>query len=79
MLLALLLAGGWCTAAQAGLSDLFHGNSAGAKHPPKSLHSSLKQPPVHLIRGSRQTPIKPMLGNTRTAARTLALKRPPRH
>jgi hypothetical protein len=79
MLLALLLAGGLCTGAQAGLADLFRGSPAGAKHPPNTVHSSLKQPPIHLVHGARQTPIKPVLGNTRTAARTLTLKPRPRH
>ncbi|MGA2024996.1 MAG: hypothetical protein ABSH23_09575 [Steroidobacteraceae bacterium] len=79
LLLSAMLASGFGTLAQAGLANLFHGTGTHSKQPVKALHSSTAQPPVHLIHGARQGKIKPVLGNTRTAARTLTLKRSKPH
>jgi hypothetical protein len=79
MLLAAMLASGFGAGAQAGLANLFHGAKTRSKQPAKALHSSTAQPPVHLIHSARQGKIKPVLGGTRTAARSLTLKRPQPH
>jgi hypothetical protein len=74
--LAVVLTGAMTGRAQASLSELFH-RANHSRHTGKIVHSSTPQHPAPLLRSARQSKVKLVLANTRTTARTLALKRQP--